>query len=57
MEDVEEGKKNWRGNDIIALQSQQKGITDFKNCRRYYLKIKTIILLIKNEQKLIDCFA
>lgn len=47
MEDVEEGKKIEERNDIIALQSQQKGITDFKNCRRYYLNIKTIILLIK----------
>lgn len=34
-------------NDIIAVQSQQKGINDFKNCRRYYLKIKMNILLIK----------
>lgn len=40
-------------NDVIALQSQQKGINNFINCRRYYLKIKMNILLIKNEQKLI----
>lgn len=38
-------------NDIIAVQSQQKGINDFKNCRRYYLKIKMNILLIKMNKK------